>query len=951
MPTLFKNKTSSSKSNRPPAGGSVSSEQHAAVLTAGGGIENWNAAQQQYRPVEQQPPVYAQGFVAQAPGVRQSFDRPPVDVAASVNASQIQQAADPRQEYRQSYNPQFVQPPQQVQQPLQQAQEPKRGIRERLFGHSSRESVDQTQAKPPSRTASFRRKDSPHKHSSPTDESVRKGSAYWSSRQSSTGNLPISHEADEEGPIHQYNPNINQSIPSVPPKDPVNVQYYSQQTLQQHPQFAPSSLQRADTGQTSSSQGQPDIYSASEYSAGSIQATPQLNQYTDAQADPDQQHFQQSPPLQQSQLPPHLQYQSFSPTHQPSTAAQISQAQQGAGTGQRYSYYQQQQTAAQQQQAGAYSSPGVGQNQTRSSQQSHQEPQTAQPPSYQSQVPEIHQPQAVRGTLQVQQHADSPSHLHPARPPSGQHHFVPPSPLSQVQGQASVAYETTASSPAPPSSSSESSNQQQGLASPPISTQNPAQAQVQPQRKVLDMPSKGTSHPTRESSFQPQPQQVPQSAAVRSSGGQPQQAAEVGRNTPPPRLTNDMSEDEANQFKQLEKDYKELRDKYQKVKKYYFEKESQVHALQNTLAHQRLSQSRTSLDDSEYSTRFARLDGLIAQLAFAIRKEWKSIPIWLQPGVNKEAVTTGKQEMTAVGRAFISSWLVEEVFDMYFHPDLEQGLSMQLKQVQMNIRKFAPPFQTDEEEEALGSKVINWRLTTLEGLQQDLKGQQAQAHRQRLTETLQERLIASLSMHLQEPAPPDLTGGVHMIIELVVGIAGHLPCESRDVVIDYFPPGFTINSELMKLESGIPPLTNPMADLPDAAQTDRASLKSTTSDLRDSVPQTTDDGSAPGSATTSSTTSPNATNPGAKEDRKRGGGSMLSGLMGTRKPNQPTQPQQGKIPGASGSQTSLTQQPPGSSGGPKDESGAPPRVRIAAFLAVQIRGRSILAKAPVYTSN
>ena len=37
--------------------------------------------------------------------------------------------------------------------------------------------------------------------------------------------------------------------------------------------------------------------------------------------------------------------------------------------------------------------------------------------------------------------------------------------------------------------------------------------------------------------------------------------------------------------------------------------------LQNSLAHQRLSQSRTSLDDSEYSTRFNRLDGLVAQLA------------------------------------------------------------------------------------------------------------------------------------------------------------------------------------------------------------------------------------------------------------------------------------------------------------------------------------------------
>ena len=106
-------------------------------------------------------------------------------------------------------------------------------------------------------------------------------------------------------------------------------------------------------------------------------------------------------------------------------------------------------------------------------------------------------------------------------------------------------------------------------------------------------------------------------------------------------------------------------EKYTKVKKYYFEKEDQVKQLQNSLAHQRLSQSRTSLDDSEYTTRFNRLDGLIAQLAFSIRKNWKSIPSWLLSSVNKDAVATGKQEMTAAGRAFISCWLVEEVFDAH----------------------------------------------------------------------------------------------------------------------------------------------------------------------------------------------------------------------------------------------------------------------------------------------
>jgi hypothetical protein len=66
-------------------------------------------------------------------------------------------------------------------------------------------------------------------------------------------------------------------------------------------------------------------------------------------------------------------------------------------------------------------------------------------------------------------------------------------------------------------------------------------------------------------------------------------------------------------------------------------------------------------------------------LSFSIRKDWKVIPEFLHKVVNKTAVETGKQEMTAVGRAFISCWLVENIFEKYFHPDLEPGFSTQLQ--------------------------------------------------------------------------------------------------------------------------------------------------------------------------------------------------------------------------------------------------------------------------------
>jgi hypothetical protein len=208
------------------------------------------------------------------------------------------------------------------------------------------------------------------------------------------------------------------------------------------------------------------------------------------------------------------------------------------------------------------------------------------------------------------------------------------------------------------------------------------------------------------------------------------------------------------------------------------------------------------------------LDGLIAQLSFSTRKEWKTIPQWLHVVVNKNAVETGKQEMTAVGRAFISHWLVENIFDKYFHPDLEPGFSTQLQSIVMNIRKFSPPCHSAEDEESLAAKIINWRLATLEGLADTLRAPQAAANRQTLTETLNEKLIASLQMHLNDPAPPDLNGGVPMIVELAVSIAQHLPLESREVHIEYFPPGHGIVSEFMKLESGIPALTAPILELP-----------------------------------------------------------------------------------------------------------------------------------------
>lgn len=280
--------------------------------------------------------------------------------------------------------------------------------------------------------------------------------------------------------------------------------------------------------------------------------------------------------------------------------------------------------------------------------------------------------------------------------------------------------------------------------------------------------------------------------------------------------------------------------------------------------------------------------------------------------VNKDAVATGKQEMTAAGRAFISCWLVEEVFDKYFHPDLEPTLSAQLKSIQNNIRRFAPIAQTAEEQDYLTSKVVNWRLATLEGLQEALRSPQCATNRTQLTDMLKEQLVSALSVHLQDPPPSDLEGGVHMIVELVVSIAIHLPLESRDVSIEYFMPGYSILPDQMKIETGIPPLTMSIAD--DAAE--RASSKTDVSDITDSADTNT---------------------LGGESTKKR---SMLSALTGSSK----KESAQRKHAGAGGSSSSLTR--PESSQGMKQD--APPRVRMSAGIGVQIRGRSVLVKAPVF---
>ena len=362
--------------------------------------------------------------------------------------------------------------------------------------------------------------------------------------------------------------------------------------------------------------------------------------------------------------------------------------------------------------------------------------------------------------------------------------------------------------------------------------------------------------------------------------------------------------------------------------------------LQNTLAHQRLAQSRTSLDDNEYANRFQRLDGAINNLAFNLRREWRTVPPWLAPYVNRDAATQPTKEMTAVGRACIARWLVDEIFERYFHPAIDPAFSSQLKIIEKNLRRFAAPTPSDEEKDALLARISNWRLSTLDGLQEVLSSPQATENRTVLTETLVEKLTASLSMLLKEPTPPGLEGGVSMIVELAVGIAANLPLESRDVFVEYVTPGSLVQDAWMKVETGLPPLVNPgdgPTEIEAASNTSKQNEETGSIESKEtgtSGGTGNDDATKEGAMPQQQQQQQQQTSVQAKKK------SMFGGFIGSSGTKKGSIGSGSALPGSQPqSQGQLQQQP----APPKED-----RVRFSTFMAVEVRGRSVLVKAPIY---
>lgn len=273
------------------------------------------------------------------------------------------------------------------------------------------------------------------------------------------------------------------------------------------------------------------------------------------------------------------------------------------------------------------------------------------------------------------------------------------------------------------------------------------------------------------------------------------------------------------------------------------------------------------------------------------------MPNWITPAVNLDAMKMGTKEMTAVGRAVISRWVYDEIWGKCFHPGLDSPLREELKRIETNVRFFSPTATNLEDTEALTSKLVQWRLTTMEGLAYRLKSSAAQEATANFVQLCVGNLTAHLLQHLSESAAMNVQGNATSIVELAVGIAQHIPLESRDIVISYPMPHDAIQS-FMKVEPALPPLESYFA-IPDSTGDENGgSSKEEVKDVKDVK--------------------------GKKLEKTKGGKKAPEGSASA-----PTQEQLQEVE--------------------RKRAEAKERIRFAGFVGVEVRGRQALYQPPVWT--
>lgn len=483
---------------------------------------------------------------------------------------------------RRSYQPQAS--------PVPYAQEPKKpSLRSRIAagvkGHKDAEAAKQAQKNGVGRAQSVRKTESrPQEFPSP-EHSRLQASQQWHQRQGSSPHLPTSNEQDEDH-LDPFLQQDDRNTPQVPPKD---LQY--QQNPQQHQHFVPNPHQeqygRPALGRVST-EGSYQTRGGVDYSPDQGQGPPQQQTSQQQQQYPGYSSAGQHPQSSNE-------YQAFNPQNTPSPLLGTAQLHgQGQDTTQQQNYYQYQQQQAPQQVQGQSSLDNSPQSVHYPQQQqipfhSQPQPQPRQAQDLQQQQPqsvraplqqhtELQHPQVTRHPLQTAQqgqHIDTQQSSQ-LRPPSSQQ-LSPPSPLQPQAFQTYDAQQGKQLQPSEPVAQNITPPQQgQNIMAP--SGQGNGRNTL---RKVNDG-GQQPGAPSRESSLLQQPPaqgqphgQPPVSPGIttfdanvvptasqgqpyRGEKGQPaQQSGEVGRATPPPRSTSELTDEE---IEKMMKEHEVLRE-------------------------------------------------------------------------------------------------------------------------------------------------------------------------------------------------------------------------------------------------------------------------------------------------------------------------------------------------------------------------------------------------------
>ncbi|KAK9428911.1 hypothetical protein V1505DRAFT_375760 [Lipomyces doorenjongii] len=247
------------------------------------------------------------------------------------------------------------------------------------------------------------------------------------------------------------------------------------------------------------------------------------------------------------------------------------------------------------------------------------------------------------------------------------------------------------------------------------------------------------------------------------------------------------------------------------LKGYYQQMAKKVEQLESQLALKSMDGTRRILDDSAYIARFHLLDKNLAQFAFQWRTQWTKYPGWIEQfNLNQEPKLKKIQ-----ARAFLTEWLVNEVFNKVLHPGLKLQESLILKDIERNIianneRKLSSEPKDD---------VVRWRTATLKA-RLDPNFLNHQGERDALKKTLHYRdhrraVLASFGDYFSASLDRQLIGpdgsmnesfltGLDSIIEEVLTLISFISLETRNIAVYLIPPGSMYSNKRMRVPEDVP---------------------------------------------------------------------------------------------------------------------------------------------------